>query len=367
MILTLLSVVANAVMSDITQSQQDEIIATTLDRTSKELIDHTILQLPLYNEFLQPSNRKNVKGGHRFRYPIVRDKIDSFSWFGPNDTFSPQPKEILAWTYGELKQGIDDFAIDDVYLWMNEGEGKLIDILQTRMNSLEQNVRESLARAIWADGTEYAGKDPTGLKGHLPNTPTTGTYMGFSRVTNYWTRIWYYDSASPIGPHSLTAPTNNAPTAIGAMGDISDRYPLILDYLDILRAGVYKDESPGDIIHVTDEQTSLWYTQIPRRCPGYEVPVLDGPLNLGTPVPYFNKSPIYSDLEANGCPTGEWRTINKKYYQMIVDTSHFFQWVGPRSPYNAFKRAWYLVVRFQWVNLFPRKHGILTGLATWQA
>lgn len=367
MFLGILGLVSRAVYGDITQSQTDEIIATTLDRYSRELINHTVLEMPIYNEFIDSPYRESVKGGHRFRYPVVIDKHDSFAWFGPNDTFSPQPKEILAWTYAELKQGIADFAIDDIYLWMNEGEGKMIDMLKTQTDSLEQHVKESLGQSIWYDGTEYAGKDPTGLKGHIPNTPCSGTYMGFSRVTNYWNRVWYYDSASPVGPHSLTAPTGNSPTAIGAIGDISDGYPLILDYLDEMWSGMAKGEGASDLISITDEQTMLWYTQIPRHCKGYEIPVHDGPLKLGTPTPYFKGSPIYGDLEQNGCPTGEWRVINKKYYNLIVDTSHFFQWVGPRSPYNALKRAWYLVVRFQWVNKYPRKHGIISGITSWQA
>jgi len=368
MILSMMKIISDSVMSDITQSQTDEIVATTLDRYSKELINHTILEMPLYNEFLEGGNRINVQGGHRLRYPVVKGNIDNFAWFGPNDTFAPQAPEVLAWTYTELKQGISHFAVDDVTLWMNEGEGKMIDMLQTYMNSLEQGVRESLAKTIWSDGTEHAGKDPNGLKAHIPNSPTTGTYMGFSRVTNYWTRIWYYDSSSPVGPHSLTAPTNNTPTSVGAIGDISDGYPLILDYLDLMWKGCAEGEQPGSLINVTDAQTALWYSQIPRHCKGMEIATYDRQkLMLGTPIPMFNGSPVFGDLEANGAPAGEWRVINKKYYRIIIDTSHFFQWVGPRSPYNAFKRAWYLVVRFQWVDLFPRKHGIETGISTWQA
>jgi hypothetical protein len=365
---SLLGLITNIVYSDITQSQTDEIVATTLDRYSKELINHTIMEMPLYSEFLETGNRISVSGGHRFRYPIVNKTMDKFSWFGPNDTFSPQDEKLFAWTYADLKQGISHFAIDDVYLWQNEGEGKIADILQQRMNSLEQNVRESLGVTIWSDGTEHAGKDPSGLKAHIPNTPTTGSYMGFSRVINYWARPWYYDSASPVGPHSLTAPTNNSPTSMGAIGDISDGYPLVLDYLDLMWKGLGEGQSPSDLISVTDAQTALWYSQIPRHCKGVEIPVYDRQkLMLGTPIPMFNGSPVFGDLEQNGAPTGEWRVINKKYYRMIVDTSHFFQWVGPRSPYNALKRAWYLVVRFQWVDLFPRRHGIMTGISTWQA
>jgi len=82
MFLSVLQIISNAIMTDITQSQTDELIATTLERTSRDLIDHTMMQIPLYAEFLEGDSKEVLTGGNRFRFPFIIDQMDSFQWFG---------------------------------------------------------------------------------------------------------------------------------------------------------------------------------------------------------------------------------------------------------------------------------------------
>lgn len=363
----LILLVAGNAYADITQSQQDELVATTLQLQETELMKHTWLNTPIYMFFSASRYRKNVRGGNEIRFPVVRDKSDTFDWFGVGSTFNPQPKEILGWSYANLKQGAGHVTFDDVELWQNSGPGAFISMMDIKTEELEQSIQESLNTTAWEDGTGSGGMAPTGLTGHIPNPCISGTYMGHARSTEYWARCWYYDGAT-VGPHSLTAPTDNAPSAVGPVGDISESYPLMLDELNLMHEStVGTTDNKNDIFHITDLQTKLWFMQIPFRCPGWDIGVTAGPFNIGIETPHFMGSPIISDTVDNGAVAAEWRQINMKYYKMYVDIDHFYKWVGPRSPYNALQTAKYLVVRFQWVNTFPRKQGLLTGIAAWQA
>ena len=353
-------------LSDITQSQTDELITGTLDQYKTEVINHTALEIPVYRFFLASPHKQTVTGGHRIRFPVQLDKNDSFAWFGLNDNFDPQPKKILGWGHVTLKQGAGDVTIEDLEEWMNSGPGKIVDITKQKVADLEQSIKENLNRNAWSDGTGSGGKEPTGLTGWIPNTPTTGTWMGFDISTNYWPRIWYWDNAT-YGPHSLTSPTGSAVQAVGAIGDISDGFANIIPYLDNLWASIAKDQNASDIFHITDLQTQLAYFQIPLRCKGFDIGVHDSNFNMGIPTAHYMGAPVLSDTIENGAISGEWRTVNTRYYYMIVDGAHFFEWVGPRHPYNALRTARYLVVRFAFVNTYPRKQGLLTGITAWTA
>ena len=113
----------------------------------------------------------------------------------------------------------------------------------------------------------------------------------------------------------------------------------------------------------------MWrhYLKIPAYCPGYDIGVHEGSFNLGYEAAYFMGAPIIPDTRNNGAPSGEWRTVNKKYYVPYIDGSAFFEWTQPRSPYDALVTATYLLVRFQMVDTFPRKHAFVGGISTWQA
>jgi len=355
------------IITDITQSQKDELIATTLPMMEKDLINHTMLEIPAYQIFLQSPYKKSMTGGYEIRFPFVIDKPDNFEWFGLGDSFSPQPKKVLGWGHTTLKQGAGDVTIEDLETWMNSGPGAFINMVKVKTDVLVQSVKETLSQVAWSDGTGSGGMEPIGLTGHLPANPITGTYMGFNRANEFWSRIWYNDGVT-VGPHSLTAPTGAAVNVEGAIGDISDAYPLIIDALNLMhRSCTTKGENAKDIFHITDAQTKLWYLQIPFRCRGMDIGVYDGKMNLGLNTPTFHNSPILDDTIENGAIAGEWRRVNTKYYVMYFDAAHFFKWVGPRHPYNALREANYLVVRFQWVNTYPRRQGFLSGFADWQA
>lgn len=351
---------------DLTQSQKDEIIATTLDKSTSQLINQTLLSNSMYNFFANSPYRENVTGGHRIRFPFIIDTNDSYGWYGLGDSFSPQPQKILAWGHATLKQGAGDVTIEDLEEWMNSGEGAFVNMVQAKTDSLTQGIKNTLNINAWSDGTGSGGKEVTGLQGHIPTSPITGSYMGFSRVTEFWSRVWYDDGAT-VGPHDLDAPTGNAVQAVGSIGDISDGFPLITQQLNNLWRSIADGEDKSDIFHITDAQTMLWYKDIPLRCKGFEIGVHEGPFNIGIEMPHFMGSPIIDDTVNQGAVAGEWRTVNMKYYKMYVDTPHFFKWEGPRHPYNALRSTKYLIVRFQFVCTYPRKQGIMTGITTWQA
>jgi len=359
-------------MPTLTLDQKDELVASTFDRMSPEIINHTILGIPIYRRLLESPYRQTVTGGYRVRFPIVIDNNESFGWFGWGHTFDPQPREIMAWSYATLKQGAGDYTIEWLEKQINSGPEAFVSLVNAKKQDLIQSVRQTLNNNAWGDGTGAGATEPTGLQGNITATPTSGTYLGFDRSTEFWARPWYFNgasiAASTHGPHDLNAPQDNSPVALGAVGDISDKYALIEDYLQVAWDSILMDgESAADVFHAVDTKLYHDYLKIPRYCPGYELGVHDGTFNLGYTGVTFMGAPIIHDTEINGAPSYEWRIVNTKYMPMIVDGSAFFEWVAPRSPYDALVTAQFLLVRFQVVDTFPRKHALLNGLSTWQA
>ena len=353
-------------LADLTQSQKDEIIATTFDRVKPQLINHTLLDVPVYDELFGSPYLESVDGGHRIRYPVILDNNDSFAWFGWGATFNPQPKKIVGWSHATLKQGAGDVVVEWLEGQMNRGPEAFANLLQAKLDDLEQSLRQNLNTNAWGDGTGSGGMEPTGVAGHIPITPLTGTYMGHARATEFWCRPWYWDG-STYGPHSLTAPSGGAVSAVGAIGDISDKYPLIQNFLTTMWHSCANNENASDIFHLTDQATYEWYLRIPNYCPGFDIGIHEGEFNIGFQRASFMGAPIRWDTTDNGATAGEWRLINKRYYRVYKDNTAFFKWTPPREPYNALRNARYLLVRFQAVNTYPRRSGVLTGITTWQA
>lgn len=359
-------------MPTLTLDQKDELVATTFDKMTTEVINQTLLAIPLYRKILESPYKQVVTGGYRIRFPIIIDNNDSFGWFGMGDTFDPQRKDILAWSYATLKQGAGDYTIEWLEAQINSGPDAFVSLIDAKKKDLIQSVRQTLNTNAWADGTGAGSKEPTGLEGNIVSTPTSGTYMGYSRATEYWARPWYFNGTtiadSTHGSHSLTAPQDNTPVSLGPIGDISDKYPLIQDYLQIAWDSILMDgEDSSQVFHATDMKTYHNYLKIPAYCPGYDIGVHEGSFNLGYESASFMGAEILHDTVNNGAPSGEWRTVNMAYYVPYIDQSAFFEWTEPRSPYDALVTATYLLVRFQMVNTYPRKHFYGNGIADWQA
>lgn len=348
----------------LTLQQTDEIVATTLDRQETKLINQTILAVPVWEWLLKSPKRQSVTGGNRVRFPVIKSNSDNFGWFGMGDTFNPQRNDILGWSYANLKQGAGDVTLEWLELKQNSGPGQFVSLLEAKVSELEQTIRQNLNTNAWSDGTGSGGKEPVGLTGHIPTTPTSGTYMGWSRSTNYWTRIWFWNGTN-VGPHPLDQDPSGGTSlsSVGAIIDKSAKYPSIQTYLYTMwHACVPQGEDTSGIFLITDLQTYEWYLQIPNYCPGFDIGKSEGEFNIGFKGASFMGRPLMWDTTDNGAPAGEIRLVNTNYYVMYVDTSAFFKWTDWRSPYDALVQAKYLLVRFCTVDLMPRRHGILTGV-----
>lgn len=70
---------------------------------------------------------------------------------------------------------------------MNQGSGGKFDLLEAKLNNLEQSHRKALNEQICSDGTGNSSKDIGGLQYVISSTPTTGTMGGINRATfSFW-------------------------------------------------------------------------------------------------------------------------------------------------------------------------------------
>lgn len=355
----------------ITYSQKDEIVATTLEKMTTEVINHTILANPIYSKMVNSPYRQSVSGGYRIRYPIIIDNNESFAWFGWGGEIDPQRKEILGWSHSTLMQAAGNYVIEWLEEQINSGPGAFVNMMNAKKQDLINSINNALNRNAWGDGTEAAGLEPVGLRGNIPSTPNSGTYNGFSRVTEFWSRVWYLNGTtfanSTHGPHDLDAPQDNTPVACGAIGDISEKYNLLEDRLQVGWDSIMtQGESPADMFHAVDYATYHDWLKTPKYCPGYDFGIHDGSFNLGWEGVTFMGAPIIPDTTGMGAPSGEWRMANGKYMPMVVDEKAFFDWVPPKTPYNALVTAYLILLRFCVVNTFPRRHAFFGGITTWQ-
>ena len=250
--------------SDIT----NEILTATLDEYAKtEVQDQLILGVPFLNLMIQSPHNKSFNGGHRIRVNLRTKKTDGLSSFGANATITPQRKPVLGYAWATFKQAVSYVRFDWVEERQNAGAGKVLDIVNARMEATLQDAKEDFQTMLWGDGTNNGAKDFMGIQGLMPSDPRTGVIMGYDRASNYWWRNWYWDG-STFGPHPIDSePGGGAPNSVGAFGTYSAATGGgVATSFKILNTGwnsTQRGESAADCIWISDQAVyAVSYTHL---------------------------------------------------------------------------------------------------------
>ncbi len=283
----------------------DDIVTTSLQGYSGELADN----ITNHNALLRQINKKGnkmVATGRTIVQEIEYAENVNVGWYSGAETFGVASGETLTAAEYSYKQLAGAVVINGLEEIQNSGKEAVHNLLKSRIRNLEKSLQNTMATALYADGSGSSSKEVGGLALLVADT-NTNTVGGISGNTYDWWRNYAYD-------FSDVSVTPSATTIQHAMN---------LSWINVIRGSDKPDVITADSIYYLYYLESLTPNQRFMDDKGAGV----GFTNL---VYQGNVPVIYDDQ----CPASHMYLLNTDYLFLRPAKGREFVPLGERSAIN---------------------------------
>lgn len=164
----------------------DTLLSTTLDNYVPELTDIIFTSKPLLWAMETNGRIKNKDGGVKCVVPLLVASSKNVGSYSGSDIFATEDDEEVSAAEYDWKQYYGLIKIDGITEAKNSGsKTKILDILETRMETVKLTISENLNQMFWGDGSGNSGKDFLGLQAIVSNAdPAIGALGNIAASTN---------------------------------------------------------------------------------------------------------------------------------------------------------------------------------------
>lgn len=198
----------------------DALLSLSLEYIRDTLVDNIFTSAPflgaLYGAFGKKRKTKKgvrmVNGGERIRVPLLYGKNTTVGSYSGYDTLDVTPQEGITTAFFTWRQLAGSIAISRKEERQNAGEGKIRDLLQSKLMQTELTLRDELnnqligktvSSGVWSAGNgvmnQTANADFDPLLSFLAKDSTTGTVGNISRSSYSWWRPQIIDGSAVHG------------------------------------------------------------------------------------------------------------------------------------------------------------------------
>jgi hypothetical protein len=158
-----------------------DIAATTVDEYMEDVVDNVFTSNPVTIR-LATRDRILVDGGDKIRQPIIYDKLNA-GWYSGMDTFDISRKLTKVPMIFDWKQAWANLTVDGLTMLQNNGANKIIDIVETEMETCKLTLGDLLGYGMFGDGTGSitSVKALDGFLRAIDDGTNYGTYGGLTR------------------------------------------------------------------------------------------------------------------------------------------------------------------------------------------
>lgn len=180
-----------------------DVAVTSLQSYSGVLADNVLKHNALLRQ-LEKKGNIDTATGRSILQEISFDANGTVGWYSGSEAFSTAASEVLTSAEFPWKQLVGVVTINGLEQVQNSGREAVHSLLKARMNNLKSTMRNTVAEAIYADGTGSSGKEFGGLQLLVAGTPTN-TVGGISGSSYSWWKNHVYDfSARSVTSSSTT-------------------------------------------------------------------------------------------------------------------------------------------------------------------
>jgi hypothetical protein len=180
-----------------------DIVTTTLQGYSGELADNITNHNGLWRQIKRKGNMQTATG-RSIVQEIEYATNQNVMWYSGAETLDISASETFTAAEYNYKQLAGNVVITGLEEIQNSGKEAVHNLLKSRIRNLEKSLTNTLATALYADGTGTSSKEMGGLQ-LLVADVNTNTVGGISGSTYSWWRNYVYDfSTNSVTPSSTT-------------------------------------------------------------------------------------------------------------------------------------------------------------------
>lgn len=221
-------------------SSYSELLTTTLDNYSEQLVDNVLNHNPLLARLNRKGNVRPSTGGARILENLMYADNGTVKWFSGYETLDVGASDVLTSASYDWKQLNCNVTISGLEETQNKGKAAVHNLLRARIQVAEKSMQNTMAAALFYSNTENGGKSIGGLQHLVADLPTSGVVGGIDSQSNSWWSNQYYDFSS----NSVTA---SSTTIQHAMNKVYLATMRGTDAVDLIIAGstyfTYYEES----------------------------------------------------------------------------------------------------------------------------
>lgn len=182
-------------------SDVTDIIATTIQSRSGELADNVTNNNALLRRLKQKGNVRPFSGGNVIYEELMyvdpsQINVNSYSGY---ETLNVGENSPISSAQYSIAQYAGAVTMSGLQMLQNSGPEQIIDLMEGRMKVTEAQLMNRIDYDLYQNGTGNGGKNLTGLAAAVPDSPSTGTYGGISRVNWSFWRPQAYSGSSDGG------------------------------------------------------------------------------------------------------------------------------------------------------------------------
>ena len=217
-------------------SSFSDIITTTFQGYSGKIADN----ITNHNALLRQIERKGnmmPATGRSIVQEIDFAENGTVMWYTGAETLDTSVSDTFTAAEFQYKQLAGNVVITGLEEVQNSGREAIHNLLRARMTNLDRSLRNTVATALYADGTGSGGKEFGGLQ-ELVADVNTNTVGGISGSTYSWWRNYVYDFST----NGVTASATTIQTAMNTA------------WLEVIRGS----DKPDIIVAGTTYYTYYW-------------------------------------------------------------------------------------------------------------
>ncbi len=180
-----------------------DIITTTLQGYSGELADNITNHNGLWRQIKRKGNMQTATGRtivQEIEYAVNGTTM----WYSGAETLDISAQDTFTaaeYNYKQLAGNVVFTGLEEI---QNSGKEAIHNLMKSRIRNLEKSLTNTLATALYADGTGTNSKELGGLQLIVADT-NTNTVGGISGNTSSWWRNYAYDfSDNSVTPSATT-------------------------------------------------------------------------------------------------------------------------------------------------------------------
>lgn len=180
-----------------------DIVTTTLQGYSGTIADNITNHNALLKQINKKGN-KRVATGRSIVQELEYAENSTVMWYSGAETLDISPSETFTAAEYSYKQLAGNVTITGLEEIQNSGKEAIHNLLKSRIRNLEKSMTNTLATALYADGTGSSSKEVGGLRLLVADVPTNSV-GGISGSSYTWWKNYVYDfSDNSVTPSTTT-------------------------------------------------------------------------------------------------------------------------------------------------------------------